>query len=264
MAENSDIEWCDSTWNPVVGCSVTSPGCTNCYAMKLAGRLAAMGSPIYAGHTIKTKAGYVWNGKVSASNHGQMIKPLSWKKPRRIFVNSMSDLFHDDTPEDLILDVFTIMAIAEQHTFQVLTKRSERMRDFMERPDFLEDIYANWSTFSGGPREVYSWPLHNVHLGVSVEDVARKYRINDLRETPAAKRFISFEPLLECVGDVDLTGIHQCITGGESGPGKRPHDPDWQRNIFLQCREQGVAFFGKQWDKVRPLPDDLMVREFPT
>lgn len=131
MAENSKIEWTDATWNPTVGCSVLSPGCTNCYAMRLAGRLELMGSAIYRGHTTKTKVGYVWNGKVGASNHGQMIKPFSWKRPRRVFVNSMSDLFHEDMPEDVIDRVFAVMALCPQHTFQVLTKRSARMLQYM-------------------------------------------------------------------------------------------------------------------------------------
>src|SRR6185312_16956712 len=125
------IEWSENVWNPVIGCSVTSPGCQRCYAMRMAGRLEAMGSPIYRGRTIKTKAGFVWNGKVSASNWGQMTAPLRWKKPRRIFVNSMSDLFHEDMQVDVIDQVFAVMAMCPQHTFQLLTKRADGMRDYM-------------------------------------------------------------------------------------------------------------------------------------
>lgn len=306
MADNTGIEWTDATWNPTVGCSVISPGCTNCYAMKMAGRLEAMGQPIYRGHTIKTKAGFVWNGKVAASNRGQMIKPLTWKKPRRIFVNSMSDLFHEDMPGEVIDEVFAVMALCPQHTFQVLTKRADRMREYFTKPltgpwagrasrinsrtGIAEPIVdAEWRVHElmvrmlkdcppeglnraiewqeangyGGGGFMCDWPLPNVWLGVSVEDRARLPRLDDLRATPAAVRFVSAEPLLEDLGEIDLTGIDQVITGGESGPKRRPIEADWMRSIRDQCAAAGVAFFGKQWDKVRPLPPDLMVRQMP-
>ncbi len=222
MADKTGIEWTDATWNPTVGCSIISPGCTNCYAMKLAGRLEAMGSPIYRGHATKTKAGFVWNGKVSESNWGQVILPLSWKKPRRVFVNSMSDLFHDDMPEETIDRVFAVMALCPQHTFQVLTKRAKRMRDYVHG---LSGRHTPDGNMSLSPRVVLAavamrermvgddgkrvlestlgaWPLPNVWLGVSVEDQARAdERIPLLLETPAAYRFLSCEPLL---GPVDL------------------------------------------------------------
>lgn len=210
MAENSKIEWTDATWNPTVGCSVISAGCTNCYAMKMAGRLEAMGSPIYQGHTIKTKAGFVWNGKVAASNWGQMIKPLSWKKPRRIFVNSMSDLFHEDMPAQVIDQVFAVMALCPQHTFQVLTKRHARMRDYFASritPDQINAAMNEIAPAAWHNRELDDYgglPLPNVWLGVSVEDQhAADYRIPALLETPAAVRFLSCEPLLS---EIDLTG----------------------------------------------------------
>lgn len=282
MADNTGIEWTDATWNPTVGCSVISPGCTNCYAMKMAGRLEAMGQPIYRGHTIKTKAGYVWNGKVAASNWGQMIKPLSWKKPRRIFVNSMSDLFHEDMPEAVIDQVFAVMSLCTQHTFQVLTKRAERMRDYIgTRGDFMPiaeaadeilhqrrgiDIRAiSW--------DFPAWPLPNVHLGVSAEDQPRAdERIPHLIETPAAVRFLSCEPLLGPIEFKKVPGFNRVnldlsrwwiIAGGESGPGKRPMEIEWMRSLRDQCAIPGVPFFPKQWDKVRELPDDLRVRQFP-
>ncbi len=134
MARDSKIEWCMDTWNPTVGCSIVSPGCTNCYAMRMAARLEAMGQPIYAGMTQPSKAGPVWTGKVELSNWGQVIRPLSWKRPRRIFVNSMSDLFHESLSDEAIDKVFAVMALCPQHTFQVLTKRAERMRAYSSDP----------------------------------------------------------------------------------------------------------------------------------
>lgn len=271
MADNTAIEWTDSTWNPTVGCSIISPGCTNCYAMKMAGRLEAMGSPIYRGHTTKTKAGFVWNGTVAASNWGQVIKPLSWKKPRRIFVNSMSDLFHEDMPVEVIDQVFAVMALCRQHTFQVLTKRFSRMRDYsgtlgrhasIDRVSLAAAKIRPGSTFFWESGE-FGWYLPNVWLGASVENQdAANYRVPALQETPAAVRFLSCEPLIGPL-KLDLTGIHWVIAGGESGPGKRPMDVGWMRSLRDQCAMAGVSFFGKQDDKIRPLPDDLMVRQFP-
>ncbi|MCF7646862.1 phage Gp37/Gp68 family protein [Bacillus subtilis] len=217
MAENSKIEWTDATWNPITGCSVVSPGCTNCYAMKLAGT-RLQHHPSRAGLTNPTKSGPVWNGKVSL-NRNWLAQPLEWKKPRMVFVCAHGDLFHDEVPDKWILDIYTIMAIAQQHTFQVLTKRADRMHDFLSRSDLLEEIYANWYTFSGNAREVWTWPLSNVWLGVSVEDQKRaNERIPLLLDTPAAIRWISAEPLL---GPLDLNsnmGGTQWI-GGQRGCG---------------------------------------------
>lgn len=254
MAEHSKIEWTEATWNPVTGCSIVSPGCTNCYAMKLAGTRLRH-HPSREGLTTMTKAGPVWNGKVRL-NRQWIGQPLDWKRPRRIFVCAHGDLFHEDVPDDWILDVFTVMAIAGNHTFQVLTKRPDRACDFLSVPDRLEDIYANWYTYTGKPAEVWSWPLHNVWIGASAEDQARyDSRRRWLDETPAAVRFWSLEPLL---GPIDMkiqfVKPHWVICGGESGPGARPMHPDWARSLRDQCAAAGVPYFFKQWGAWAPVP----------
>jgi protein gp37 len=256
--------------------------------MKMAGRLEAMGSPIYRGHTTKTKAGFVWNGKVAASNWGQVIKPLSWKKPRRIFVNSMSDLFHDDMPVEVIDQVFAVMALCPQHTFQVLTKRFSRMRDYCLDRKMPERVGEQMGVIGGDEREGWyapvcdgkrgwveaSMPLPNVWLGASVENQeAADYRIPALLETPAAVRFLSCEPLLGPIVFSKVPGFNRIgldlsnwwvICGGESGPGKRPMDLAWARSLRDQCAGPGVPFFMKQIDKIQPIPPDLMIRQFPS
>jgi protein gp37 len=274
MGDNSNIEWTDATWNPVVGCSIVSPGCTNCYAMKFAGnRLDGNPkAPHYAGTTQKSKAGPVWSGRLALAPEHILTAPLKWKKPRKIFVNSMGDLFHEDCQDEWILDVLTVMAIARQHTYQVLTKRADRMREFMSNPDLLQEIMVNWWSFDGGMRGVDAWPLPNVWLGVSAEDQKRAdERIPHLLETPAAVRFISAEPLL---GPIDLftinrtpplgsmsaipsdgenfTSLDWVIVGGESGPDARPMHPDWARSLRDQCADAGVPFFMKQWGEWAP------------
>lgn len=245
MAANSNIEWTDRTWNPVAGCSIVSPGCHNCYAMKMAKRLAAMGQQKYVG-TTKTKNGKtVWTGKITLS-HDQLLDPIGWKKPQRIFVNSMSDLFHKNVPDAFIDRVFATMVLSPRHTFQILTKRAERMAKYMASPNRQAKIAKHFpfdpfhpDTMAVGSNGFYTpvaWPLKNVWLGVSVEDQQRAdERIPWLLKTPAAIRFLSCEPLL---GPVDLkpflwkqsvatcrqepTGeIGWCIVGGESGPGCR-------------------------------------------
>lgn len=243
MGDKSKIEWTEATWNPIVGCSVVSPGCTNCYAMRVAGqRLDGHSAvPHYKGTTQKSKAGPVWTGKVALAPEKTMTAPLRWRRPRKIFVNSMGDLFHENIPDEWIDRVFGIMAMSPQHTFQVLTKRAERMRE--------------WA--SGVPDA--RWPLPNVWLGVSAEDQQRAdERIPCLRATPAAIRFLSIEPLLGPIS-LDLTGlnqvyrpIHWVIAGGESGPGARPMHPDWPRGIRDQCEAAGVPFFFKQWGEWLP------------
>lgn len=203
MAEHSSIEWTDATWNPITGCSVVSPGCTNCYAMKLAGTRLRH-HPSRLGLTINTKAGPVWNGRVRL-NEQWIDQPLKWKRPRMIFVCAHGDLFHDDVPSEWIDMVFAVMALAPQHTFQVLTKRAERMRRYMEpldarRADSLGKLVLSLGYI--GPLEALQWPLPNVWLGVSAEDQQRAdERIPHLLETPAAIRFLSAEPLL---GAIDL------------------------------------------------------------
>lgn len=250
MADNTAIEWTDATWNPITGCSVVSPGCTNCYAMRLAGTRLKH-HPSRAGLTVDGKAGPVWNGKVRL-NRQWLHQPLLWKRPRRIFVCAHGDLFHESVPDEWILDVFTIMAIAHWHTFQVLTKRAERLWEFVSRPDLLQDIYANWYNFHGGAREVQSWPLPNVWLGCSAEDQPRyDERRGWLDNTPAAVRFWSIEPML---GPIDMQiGIMKpdwVIVGGENGP--RPMQPEWARSIRDQCANAGVPFFFKQWGTTLP------------
>ena len=224
----TDIEWTDATWNPVAGCTMLSPGCANCYAMRLAARLDAMGQTKYRALTRRSERRYVWNGAVRCDEASLGI-PLQWRKPRLVFVNSMSDLFHEDVPESFIRKVWETMAAARWHTFQVLTKRPERMREVAGRLDLLP----------------------NVWLGTSVENADYVWRLVELRATPAAVRFASFEPLLGPVGAADLEGIHWAIVGGESGPGARPPRIEWVRAIRDRCDEQGVAFFFKQWGGTR-------------
>lgn len=293
MGDKTGIEWTEATWNPVVGCSVISPGCTNCYAMKMAARLERMGSPIYKGHTTQTKAGAVWNGKVSESNWGQVTLPLRWKKPRVIFANSMSDLFHKDMPAETIERVFAVMAITQRHTYQVLTKRADRMRAEVERIGKSIEILERHAremgyTLKFEGRGLVPWPLPNVWLGTSVEDRARAdERIPLLLETAATKRFLSCEPLLGPVslarwcqheyrpelgkhGDPcsvcgkSTSGLHHpasfgaldwVIVGGESGKGARPMHPDWARTLRDQCQSAGVSFFMKQLGSAAKLRD---------
>ena len=225
MAETS-IEWTDATWNPVAGCLVISPGCTNCYAMRMAARLEAMGVPKYEGLTRKSGQRYVWTGKVRLDEASLDI-PLKWKKPRKMFVNSMSDLFHADVPPEFIARVWSVMEQTPHHTYQILTKRPERMREVLTSLDLPA--------------------LKHVWLGTSVEDSAVLSRLDDLRATPAVVRFVSFEPLIGSVKDADLTGIHWAIVGGESGPRSRPMDELWVDEIRLSCLGARTAFFFKQW-----------------
>ena len=225
------IEWTDETWNPVAGCSAISPGCKHCYAARMAARLAAMGGGTgarYAGLSKPAKAGPVWTGKIRL-NETALDKPRRWRRPRRIFVNSMSDLFHKDIPREFIDRVFETMERADRHVYQVLTKRSARLRDYANR------------RYAGGTAPDHIW------LGVSVEDAARTGRIRHLRDTRAGVRFVSFEPLLGPVGNVDLGDIAWAIVGGESGPGARPMRPEWARRLRDICARDGVAFFFKQW-----------------
>ncbi len=347
MADKTGIEWTDATWNPLAGCSIVSKGCTNCYAMKQAGRIIAMAHPErgthYAGTVQASKAGPVWTGKIMVAPEHILTQPLRWKKPRRIFVNSMSDLFHEGVSDETIDRIFAVMALSRQHTFQVLTKRPERMKAFLANPRrpyqiarrVVDLVIADpvnygalmgkawWPVASEGDPEqpdditLRTWPLPNVWLGTSVEDqAAADGRIPHLLATPAAIRFISAEPLL---GPVDLTriclvpqkegsiraGIHlnalagkycqsgqpyigdwdvdgPCptdltpialdwiIVGGESGPKARVWAgfEDAARDLMHQCRAAGVSFFMKQMAGGRkasmpPIPEDLMVREFP-
>lgn len=217
MSAKSPIEWTERTWNPVTGCTKISDGCKNCYAEKLALRLKAMGQANYK------------NGFRLTLQPKMLEVPLSWKKSQTIFVNSMSDLFHKDVPLEYIRQVFEVMTKADWHIFQVLTKRSERLKEFNKE--------LNW-------RE-------NIWMGVSVENQKVIHRIDDLRQTDAHIKFLSIEPLLESLPKLDLTGIDWVIVGGESGPKARPMQEKWVLEIKEQCETQKVPFFFKQWGGVR-------------
>ncbi|MBT4691519.1 MAG: DUF5131 family protein [Rhodospirillaceae bacterium] len=229
MAGLSDIEWTDATWNPVSGCRVLSAGCTNCYAMRMAARLQAMDHPSYRGTTRKSGTRYVWTGETHLLEDTLDI-PLTWKKPRLVFVNSMSDLFQDNIPFEYVERVWQTMEKAKVHTFQILTKQPERMAEFLKRRN--------------------KPALKNVWLGASVEDECVTYRIAELKRCRAAVRFISFEPLIGPVGKINLSDIHWAIVGGESGPNSRPLDINWVDQIFDQCELYDVHFFFKQWGGV--------------
>jgi protein gp37 len=223
MAETT-IEWTDATWNPVAGCTILTAGCTNCYAMRMAARLEAMGQEKYAGLTRKSGGRAKWTGKLYLDWKSLSI-PATWTKPRRVFVNSMSDLFHGDVPMEFIEAVWRVMEETPRHTYQILTKRPDRMKEIV--PALRK--------------------LPNVWLGTSVEDGRVLHRIDEMRQVPAAIRFISFEPLIGSVSGADLRGVHWAIVGGESGPHARPMDPAWVDEIERMCRVAGAAFFFKQW-----------------
>lgn len=217
MATNSHIEWTDMTWNPVTGCTKISQGCKHCYAERLAHRLHAMGLERY-------------RNDFKVTLHRDLIDlPFSWKKPRMIFVNSMSDLFHEDVPLEFIKAVFKTMEQTPQHIYQVLTKRSERLRKI-----------AEW----------LNWPA-NVWMGVSVEDYRVIKRIDDLVATPARIKFLSCEPLIGPLDNLPLSGVDWVIVGGESGPKARPMEREWVISILEQCRTNDIAFFFKQWGGTR-------------
>lgn len=287
----SKIEWTGETWNPIVGCSVVSPGCTNCYAMRMAARLEAMagdglddngyavrGSSAfdhYRNLTKASKAGPVWTGKVSLAPETTLLKPLRRRTPTTYFVNSMGDLFHEDVPDEWIDRVFAVMALTPQHDYQVLTKRSARMRAYF---DALEIALGETCLQERVAREAgrlvedgdnahdvvlgLNWPLPNVWLGVSCEDQRRAdERIPDLLATPAAVRFVSAEPLLGpidfnniandgvmglCTLEKGPIGLDWIVVGGESGPNARSMQREWAESIVRQCRDAGVSVFVKQ------------------
>lgn len=224
----SRIEWTETTWNPFAGCTLVSPGCTNCYAMRMAARLQAMGMEKYEGTTRQSGGRAVWTGQINLASDA-LYNPLNWKKPRLVFVNSMSDMFHDGVPAAWIESVWNIMRRTPKHTYQVLTKRSARMLEMSRRLPTLP----------------------NVWLGVSVETEKQDDRIGDLRQTNAAVRFLSLEPLLGSLPNLGLKDIDWVIVGGESGPGARPMDPDWVRDIRRKCVISNTPFFFKQWGGTR-------------
>ncbi len=238
MANATAIEWTDATWNPVTGCTKISPGCDHCYAERFSERFR--GTP---GHPFET-------GFDLTLRPERLDQPLRWRARRMIFVNSMSDLFHKDIPEDFVDRVFDTMECAPWHTFQVLTKRSSLMRDFLRQ------------RYGARRGPVHMW------FGVSIEDGTKVSRIKHLRDSPAGVRFLSIEPLIGPVGTLDLSGIDWVIVGGESGPGARPMHPDWVRSIRDQCVDAEVAFFFKQWGGLRPKSggrqlDDREWNDFP-
>lgn len=218
------IEWTDATWNPVAGCSIESAGCSHCYAMRMAARLEAMGLEKYKGLTRKSGGSAKWTGAIRLDEAALSI-PERWRKARRIFVNSMSDLFHPDVPADFVARVWGVMERTPRHTYQILTKRPDRMAHAVSHLP----------------------PLANIWLGTSVEDAAVAHRLDSLRSVSAAIRFVSFEPLIGPVGPVDLTGIDWAIVGGESGPRARPVQPGWVDEIFDRCLSSRTTFFFKQW-----------------
>lgn len=278
MGDKTGIEWADASWNPVRGCTKVSAGCDNCYAMTVAHRFSGPGQP-YEGLTRVIGGRGQWNGKVMLV-HKALAQPLRWRKPRRIFVNSMSDLLHPGVPDQFIDRVFAVMAMAPHHTFQILTKRPERMREYLNN-EFrleavsLEAVEMDWDRAAELP-DPFPWPLPNVWKGVSVEDqTTANDRIPLLLDTPAAVRWLSCEPLLgpvdldDLVHDKDSAGeshasclecdvhpdddpwsgacIDWVVVGGESGPGSRPMHPDWARSLRDQCKAVGVPFLFKQW-----------------
>ena len=295
MSDKSGIQWTDATWNPVTGCSKVSQGCKNCYALRDWPRVAAPRA---------TPNAYTGREFTDVMFHPERLdQPLRWKKPRRVFVNSMSDLFHEKVPDEAIVEVFAVIAEASRHTFQVLTKRPERMRELLSDSAIEDYITDSWRQ-RGQDRETWSlmFPLQNVWLGVSVEDQATAdERIPLLLQTPAAVRFVSYEPAL---GPVDFCSSHSegferhdgewtlahnyltgfratspysgidgpkldwVIVGGESGPGARPCDVAWIRSAVEQCKAAGVACFVKQDSGKKPglqgrIPDEYWIQEFP-
>ena len=270
MAARSEIEWTTHTWGLTTGCSRKGPECDNCYAMGMAHRFS-WGKHLTHRHRVrlqmvgsgarKSVDMVDWNGKVDLHSE-RLSQPLRWREPAKIFVCSTSDLFHHRVPYAFIAQAFGVMAAAQRHTFQVLTKRPERILPFFsmlsDNPDPLRVVLnrAREYFFHAGEtrfadlveqaRESGTWPLPNVWLGTSVGVRDAKHRIDTLRKTPAAVRFLSLEPLLEDLGELDLSGIHWVIAGGESGARARPMHPDWVRSIRDQCAEAGVPFFFKQ------------------
>jgi protein gp37 len=222
MADGSSIEWTDATWNPVTGCTKITAGCDNCYAARFAERFrGVVGHPFERGFDLMLRP-------------DRISQPLAWRRPRMIFVNSMSDLFHKSVPRSFIDHVFDTMEEADWHIFQVLTKRSPLMRAYLRY------------RYGDGRPSPHLW------FGVSIENSSYKARIEHLRGSPAEVRFLSIEPLIGPVGRINLNGIHWVIAGGESGPGARPMNIEWARDIRNQCADSGVPFFFKQWGGLRP------------
>lgn len=283
MAETT-IEWTfrdgtkGETWNPTTGCDRISAGCDNCYALKMAGRLKAMGQPKYQTDGDPRTSG---PGFGVAVHDDTLTIPLKWTTPRTVFVNSMSDLWHARVPREFVAQVFAVMAATPQHTYQCLTKRPERMARMLNDQQFVRAVgiamvragHDGWRYDAERWAVPAQWPLPSVWLGTSVENADVIGRVDHLRRTPAAIRFISAEPLLGPLDGIDLTDIHWLIAGGESGRGARRMDLNWVRPLIAACRESGTAPFVKQlgsaWagsgkgNKPELWPADLRVREYP-
>lgn len=257
------IEWTDETWNPTTGCDRTSPGCDNCYALTLAKRLKGMGSAKYQNDGDPRTSG---PGFALTEHPDTLDAPLRWRKPRKVFVNSMSDLFHPDVTGEFIAKVFAVMALTPHHTFQVLTKRAPRMAFLLNDDEFVasvcSEILAVPGRSSAQRDSAWRWPLPNVWLGTSIETDRYSFRAEHLRRTPAAVRFISAEPLLGPLPSLDLTGIDWLIVGGESGHGARAMQSAWVRDLRDRCQlpelndawpgDRNTAFFFKQWGEYVP------------
>lgn len=260
---STKIEWTEKTWSPVTGCDKISDECRSCYALTLAGRLKLMGQPKYQNDGDPRTSG---PGFAVTCHPDELDRPLKWRKPQTIFVCSMADLFHKDVTNGFIGSTWNTMALTPRHTYQILTKRSERMRQLMSvwyAAGSFRDHRMRWVN----PPEL---PLPNVWLGVSCGMDRYAFRLDHLRATPAAVRFVSFEPLIERVPSVDLTGIDWCIIGSESGKDARPMELDWAREIVAKAREAGTAVFVKQLSggfhavkDIDQFPEDLRIREYP-
>lgn len=281
MADGTHIQWTDLTWNLLVGCSHVSPGCDRCYAAQLTGtRLKHV--PLYTGLTTKADDGrHLFTGEVRVAED-RMLLPMRHRAPRRIFVNAMSDAFHPGVPTDVLARMFAVMALTPQHQYQLLTKRPQRMAMLLSEPAFLLEVWRHADELSAQRRLTFrvsgEWPLPNVWLGVSVESAAYAWRAQHLHRTPAAVRFVSAEPLLGPLPNLDLHGIDWLIVGGESQAGARLMHIAWARQLLAMCREAGTAFFMKQtgaaFARLTDLrdrnggdasewPADLRVREYP-
>lgn len=253
MGSKSEIGWTDASWNTITGCNEVSAGCKYCYAKEFSERLQSMGTPKYA------------NGFNFTLHPEAMDEPLHWKKPRMVFVNSMSDTFQVKTPSEFIDQIVAVVIRCQHHTFQMLTKRPEKMLEY------FTDLYAGKrrvcdisSTIYSGAQAVVTasilqrGAIPNLWLGTTVEDTTQKHRIDILRQIPAAIRWLSCEPLLSDLGTLDLSGISWLVCGGESGAHRRPFDKDWARSLRDQCKEAGVKYFYKQGSALRPGQDDVL------
>jgi len=267
VSDKTTIEWTDSTWNPIRGCSKVDLDCRNCYAESVAARFSGPGLPYHGTVDERGK----WNGQIRLVPE-HLADPLRWQRPRRIFVNSMSDLFHDGVPDEYIAAVFGVMAASPRHTFQLLTKRPERAAKWFQWAQLDRGCpVAAWAINHAviamerdiPPQQPLAmWPLPNVWIGTSVGHAGALHRIDQLRSVPASVRFLSLEPLHGRLSKLDLTGIHWVIVGGESGKDARPMHPDWAREVRDQCVAAGVPFFFKQWGEWAPVTASLNEPDF--